>query len=80
MGELEELRGQLRADALVLVLEEYIRVIPLLRENSLFPIHQIGAAVFGAPEADVAPCCGRDQMRIFRIIRLGNAERTIVRA
>jgi hypothetical protein len=59
-GQFEKFRGQLRTDAFILMFEKYIRMIPLLREDSLFPVQQISAAVFRAPQPDVAPCCGGD--------------------
>src|ERR1700677_1758487 len=72
-GEFEKTARQLGAGAGILVLEEYVGILPALRSNPLDPFAKLPGGIALAPQAHVAPFCGADDIRDRSIVRIGNA-------
>lgn len=79
-AQVEKLRGELRADAFILVLEKDVGVVPLLREDTLSPMEQICVIIVRPPQPDVAPTRGGDEITILTLFELGKAKRAVALA
>ena len=62
------------------MLEERVRFIPALGFEFLDPICEMVVAIFFAPYMHVSPRRGADEIRAREVVRVGNTQRTGIRA